>query len=480
MDKHMSREAGSRFAGKNIDSAGARQAPAIHTFTKPELAPQKPPKKNRILKYILGFIFFGIVILAGAVLLKAKNLSGKIFVGHTFTFWGQVKQIVSGGDQKLIGEDLGQINILLLGIGGEGHEGPYLTDTMILAQIRPDIGSVSLISIPRDYQVTLPQSFGKQKINASFALGAGKGEPKDFSTGGAWARQQVEKISGLNIPYFAVLDFSGFEKAIDLVGGVDINVEKTFTDAEYPNATFGYLPPQTFKAGPQTMDGKTALIFARSRHGNNDEGSDFARSKRQKKIIEAFKQKALALNLVSDANTLNKLLDVFASHFHTNISPSELLHLFKLSKNEKLKEIVSQSLDPQTKIVCDGKDPDTQAYIVFPCPDVTPAELQNFFKNSFTEGKVMEEGAKIWLGNSTNDLSLYKSAEKQLSSAGAIVWQVGYSKDFLPKTVVYQVNPKPATLEYIKNNLNAAEAATPPKDMNIDPAKVDMIVILGK
>jgi LCP family protein required for cell wall assembly len=239
----LSREAGSAFGGKNIDSIGIKPAPAVQTYIKPQFQPPKKPKKSKTLKVIFGFVMLIVVFLGGGILLRANGLAGKIFVGRTFTFWGQVKQIVSGSDQKLIGEDLGQINILLLGVGGEGHEGPYLTDTMILAQIRPDIGTVSLISIPRDFQVTLPENFGKQKINTAFAFGLGKGKEKDFSTGGEWARQQVEKMSGLNIPYFAVIDFSGFEKAIDQVGGVDVAIDKTFTDAEYPNETFGYLPP---------------------------------------------------------------------------------------------------------------------------------------------------------------------------------------------------------------------------------------------
>ncbi len=448
------------------------------SYIKPITKPQA--KKSRVLKWTAAGIFFVAVILGLLLAFKAYGLSEKIFVGKTFTFWGQVKQIVSGDDQKLVGEDLGQINILLLGVGGEGHEGPYLTDTMMLAQIRPDIGTVSLTSIPRDYQVTLPENLGKQKINAAFALGFGGKENKNFEKGALWAREQVEKLSGLNIPYFALVDFSGFEKAIDEVGGIQVNVEKTFTDAEYPNESFGYLPPQTFKAGLQEMNGKTALIFARSRHGNNDEGSDFARSKRQKKIIESFKEKALALNFISDIGTINKLAGVFADHFHTNLSPAEILRLYKLTKEGKLNSVLSSSLDPETKLVCDGKDPDTGAYIIFPCYGKSISDIQAFFKNSFTVGRVSAESAKIWLGNSTNDTEKYNQAFKDLTDAGAIVYQVGYSKDFLPSTVVYEANSKPATTEFILNILNAKKASLPPKDMNIDPAKVDIVVILGE
>ena len=109
----------------------------------------------------------------------------------------------------------------------------------------------------------------------------------------------MQNLTGLQVPYFAVMDFSGFEKAIDQVGGVDVTVDRTFTDYQYPDSGTGYLPPQTFTAGPQHMDGARALIFARSRHAAGVEGSDFARSQRQQKIIDAFKQKVLSMNLVS-------------------------------------------------------------------------------------------------------------------------------------------------------------------------------------
>ncbi len=155
----------------------------------------------------------------------------------------------------------------------------------------------------------------------------------DWNQAGADARQTVETLSGLNIPYFAVLDFAGFKEAIDQVGGVDVVVDRTFTDYAYPaDVGDGYLPPITFTAGPQHMDGTTALEFARSRHAAGPEGSDFARSQRQQKIITAFEAKLFQLNIISGASTLNSLLDIFADHFHTNLDPGELYQLYNFYK----------------------------------------------------------------------------------------------------------------------------------------------------
>ena len=100
------------------------------------------PKTNHpkhVLRKILAIVVLIIVILGAAVLFRAMDLSDKIFVGKKLSFFQKIEQVLAGstGQIQLTGEDTGQVNILLLGIGGEGHDGPYLTDTMILAQIRP-------------------------------------------------------------------------------------------------------------------------------------------------------------------------------------------------------------------------------------------------------------------------------------------------------------------------------------------------------
>jgi len=347
---------------------------------------------------------------------------------------------------------------------------------MIVAQIRPDIGGVSLISIPRDYWVNL-QNGNQSKINQAFSDGYLKN--KDFNQGGQWARAAAENLSGLTIPYFAVLDFSGFEKAINQVGGVNVLVDRTFTDYQYPDSGIGYLPPITFNQGMEHMDGTRALEFARSRHAAGVEGSDFARSARQQKIIQAFKEKVLSLNLVSDAGTINSLLGTFADHFHTNLSPGEILHIYNLVKQKEIKDFVSLSLDPSTSLVCPEIRQETGAYTLVPCPGKTAGDIANFFKNAFTYGKITAEKSMVWLSNSTGDRKAYNEAVNKLTSAGITVLELPYKGQALSQNVFYQVNPKPATAEFIKNTLTATEAEVAPPGVNADKNKVDIIVILG-
>jgi LCP family protein required for cell wall assembly len=455
---------------RNIDSANQKSSPQVKIST---ATPQKAsvnllttkPKNGgkKILKRLLVFIVIVIVVLGSVVFLRAANLSQKIFVGQKNTFFKKLVDIIRGGgnNEKLIGD------------------GPYLSDTMILAQIRPDINQITLTSIPRDYLVDLPENSGQQKINAAFALGFVKN--KDWDQAGSWARQVVQNMSGLKIPYFAVIDFSGFEKAINQIGGVDIHIDRTFTDNTYPDSGTGYLPPLTFTEGNEHMDGIRALEFARSRHAQGIEGSDFSRSVRQQKIIAAFKQKILNLNLISDAGKFNSLLSTFADHFHTNMSPAALLRINSLINQNGASnspKILSLSLDPETNLICPEILASNSAYVLVPCKSTK--DVENYFKNSFSIGKINAEKSIVWIGSSTGNKEAYNTAYRKLTDAGIIVYNLSYSKDNLQSTVVYQVNPKPGTAEFIANVLNGTQVTLPPPGVHVDSSKVDIIIILGQ
>lgn len=453
------------------------EPPRLNKTGLPDMYPKTSAKKT--LKKVLALVFLAIIFLMGVLAIRAANLSDKIFVGRKTSFFDKVRDFIRGGgdNAKLVGEDLGQINILLLGIGGEGHDGPYLSDTMMLAQIRPDIGQVALVSIPRDYWTTFANN-AQGKVNQAFSDGYTKN--KDWNEGGRYARLAVENITGLQVPYFAVLDFSGFEKAINQVGGVNIQVERTFTDYSYPDNKNGYLPPLTFTQGLEQMDGTRALQFARSRHAAGVEGSDFARSQRQKKIIDAFKQKVTSLNLITNVGTINSLLGTFADHFHTNVSPSELLHVYNLIKDEDPSTFITLNLDPTTSLICPVIREDTGAYTLAPCPGKSSTDVQNFFKNIFTFGKISEEKSVIWLSTSTGDKTEYEKVSNKLKEVGLTVWELSYKEEGLSQSVFYQVNKKPATAEFIKNSLGAREVSLPPPGVKTDKNNVDIIIILGE
>ncbi|HMQ01803.1 MAG TPA: LCP family protein [Candidatus Doudnabacteria bacterium] len=437
--------------------------------------PQKP--KRRGLKITLAIIILIIFGLGGFVVVRATSLADKIFVGSNQSLYSRISDLFSAGSgSKLIGEKDGQVNVLMLGIGGPGHDGPYLTDTMIVAQLKPKEEKATLISIPRDYLVNTKE-FGQGRINAVFAQTFQK--TKDWNQAGQATIDVVEKMSGLTIPYFAVIDFDGFEKTIDLLGGVEVQIDRTFTDYTFPNNTGGYIPAVTFTEGIEQMNGERALIFARSRHAAGPEGSDFARGVRQQKIIQAAKTKLVALNLIADARKINELFTIVGDHFHTNMTPGEMLRLYALTKDYESQNIISLSLDPTTGLICPRILEESGAFVLTTCAGKNAQSIIDFFQDSFDGGAIMSEKAVVWLADSTVSQKLYKTAETELAEAGLTVYKVIYTGKPLQQNIVYAINQKPATLNLIKDRMKASEVSLAPPGIKIDPAKVDMIIILG-
>ena len=473
-----------KIDSKNIDSEEAASAFLNRTINEDSLSeglhqspdPKGPIKKTRrLLKIILIFLFIIILGLGGFVALRASNLAGKIFVGDNQHWYSRISDLLSTGN-SLKGESEGQVNVLLLGIGGPGHDGPYLSDTIIVAQLKPDEKKATLISIPRDYLVNTKE-FGQRKINSVFA--ETYAQTKDWDKSGQATIDVVEKMSGLEIPYFAVIDFEGFKKTVDVIGGVEVNIERSFTDYTFPNDSEGYIPAVTFEEGMEMMDGERALIFARSRHASGPEGSDYARSARQQKIIHAAKTKLVSLNIVSDAGKINELFTIIGDHFHTNLTPGEMIRLYTLTKDYGSESVISLSLDPESNIICPEVLESNGAFVLTLCDGKNNQDLIDYFKNSFSAGAITSEEAVVWLADSTVSQKLYKKTETELTSNGLTVYKVLYTGKPLTQNVVYAVNQKNATINLIKDRLNASEVSLAPPGIKVDPAKVDVIVILG-
>jgi LCP family protein required for cell wall assembly len=219
---------------------------------------------------------------------------------------------------------------LLMGYGGGRHEGGFLTDSMMVVIVDPVRRTLALLSIPRD--AWIPMSFdGKttfyNKANTAYAFGRDESlYPNRLARyagergAGLFAADTMARLLGVPIRYYLVLDFAGFRQMIDAVGGVDFEVPRGFA-ARYPANDDPTIDPTwtvvRFRAGEQRMNGERAIQYARAREALDDsgEGSDFARSRRQRLIMEAFKTRLLQ---PSGLLALPKLLAIASSHVDTN------------------------------------------------------------------------------------------------------------------------------------------------------------------
>jgi len=237
-----------------------------------------------------------------------------------------LSSIIFSFSEPLQKDTQGKTNVLLIGIGGEGHDGPNLTDTLMLTSIDYENKAVSMLSIPRDLWVKNKEIDGS-KINSVYAISRKKGSHQALQI----LENTLTEISDLPLQYYIKIDFKGFEKIIDSLGGVDVIVEKDLYDNEYPIGETGRNEVFSLKAGPQHLDGATALKFARSRHGTS--GGDTGRAQRQQQLISAVKEKALSLNILTNPTTLRSLYNSVNESIETNLTIGEMIEMAKTIKS---------------------------------------------------------------------------------------------------------------------------------------------------
>ncbi len=270
------------------------------------------------------------------LLLIAVKAIGKVYtaVSNTGLSLPTVINLMTDTGAPLA-SDKGRTNILILGIGGGTHDGSDLTDTMLVISIASETKKLSMISIPRD----IWSDSMKDKANSAYHYGQLKKPGGGFTL----AKAEVEDILGISIHYVVLLDFTGFQKIVDLLGGIDVDISKGFTDTEYPiagkeNDECGGDPKYacryetvTFKKGLEHMDGKRALIYVRSRHAEGDEGSDFARSIRQQEVLVAVKKKISNPWEYIRNGKAKPMLDAIMAAIETDMNIGQLLTVGKLA-----------------------------------------------------------------------------------------------------------------------------------------------------
>jgi LCP family protein required for cell wall assembly len=208
-------------------------------------------------------------------------------------------------------------NILLLGVDARPGEKQGRTDTMILASIDPKLNKVALVSIPRDTQIEVAGS-SLDKINSANMVG-----------GPDLAVQKVEELMGENIDYYVEMDFKGFAKIIDTVGGVNINVDQRM-----------YKPSEdiNLRPGQQLLDGSQALAFVRFR---GYALADIERTAHQQTFL-----KALGRELLQPKNILKlpTLIKVANQNIDTNLRLADMLKMVAWVPGFSSDSIVAQTL----------------------------------------------------------------------------------------------------------------------------------------
>ncbi|NPV09965.1 MAG: LCP family protein [Anaerolineae bacterium] len=375
-----------------------------------------------------------------------------------------------------------RINILILGLDVlDGSVEPARTDTLILVSIDPSGGPINMLSIPRDLWVPIGP-YGESRINTAYFLG----ETRNYPGGGAGLlRATIEQSFGIPIHYHVCVDFAGFLRLVDYLGGVTINVERDIYDAEFPDGQGGtktiHIP-----AGLQHMDAETALQYARSRHGN----SDFDRAYRQQWLLIALRDELLRNESIPGLiSKLPALYKTFSSSVETDLSLDDLIKLARIANGVDLNNVQMAVIDlsmTSRYITEQGWD------VLLPIPEKIEPVVDRFFRTPSPRREVPQyeleaspeiaaEDASIMLVNGSGRQGLAEAAAEYLRALG---FRVSGASDLdrgdYTSSVMIIYTEKPATVAALASALGLTSQNIRTSPSSPDAGSADIKVILGQ
>lgn len=458
------------------------------------------------MKKALLFLTVIAVIGIASAYMWFHSVTTKIFIPHAKTASVNTNSLQAHFAQKT------PFNLVLLGYGGGNHDGAYLTDSIMVVHIDPKTQKVFLVSIPRDIWVTIPTD-GKAgshwKINAAYAFGLDdttypnkQDQFKGPDGGGRLAEYVIGKVTGLPIDYFVGMDFSGFKTTIDTLGGVDVTVETAFTDPQYPidgkeDESCGHTDAEIqtftatdsaeqdlptffpcryenlqFVAGPQHMDGTTALSYVRSRHSLQD-GTDFGRAKRQRNLLVAVKQKIFSAGFIPK---IVPFMTSLGDDFRTDFSMGDVTLLLQNATGLDKYQIQTLALTDQNylkeAISSNGQD------VLMPKDgEDNWTDIHNYLSDTFS-GKPQPVKALVQVENGTSIPGLAGLAVNRLKNDNIQVLNPAdaLTQNFLKTTVtVYDKNISSTDLTALKKEFGPNITFS-----TVKPTGYNVLVIVGQ
>lgn len=395
-----------------------------------------------------------------------------------YNFGGFTKRAILTIASGIESDKYGNINILLLGVGGLNHEGGTLTDTIMLAGINPSKEKVTLLSIPRDLYVTT--QYGGMRINSVYEnVQAKEGNANGLDT----LKEKIEEITNLKIPYYIKINFQGFEEVVDALGGIPMYIEETINDPYYPkDGTLGYSPFY-ISQGSHVLDGKTALKYVRSRKTT----SDYDRAERQQKLLFAIKEKALSSNVLTSPSKLKDLYASFQNNVETNMSLREILALADKGTFVKKEQVAKYVLhDDFTKqggfLYPPMRESYGGAFVLLPGGDNFD-HLHRFIKYIFGYSEILSEGTKIQILNGTNKNMLAGTTKMLLKKYGIEVSKFGnaMSKTIPTTTYYFKSKEEPRIISLLQDMIPGKISSEIPLEYLKEPytSNTEIILELG-
>ena len=442
-------------------------------------------------KSLLRRIIKGFVILIILVLLAVGGYTAYKFIGAgTNIFQGNIFDIFTS--QPLQKDVNGRSNFLVLGTSEDdpGHEGAYLTDSILVVSIDSEKKDVYMFSVPRDLYVrygrACPEGYSG-KINSYFSCVSEGTESADEQERLSGTQKLIGDIFGLDIQYGVHINQKVIREAVDAVGGIDVDVQGSNGDpgvldrnADWRcNYTCYYVK---YDNGVHHLDGEHALYLSMARgHDAPTYGlgnSNFDREKNQQKILIALKDKATSTGALTNLSAITKLLEALGNNLRTNIQTGEIRTLVDIANDIKPENIHTLSFIGDNYYMKTGSQ--NGASVVMPSLGVFEYDdIQKYIKDNINSTPVSREAAPIMVLNGTEISGIGKTEAEKLTDQGFNVESI----DNAPETItnnaeIYQIgDDNQATADKLASIYNVTIKKTmPPLPVN---GNIRFVIIIG-
>ncbi|PKL37110.1 hypothetical protein CVV38_04485 [Candidatus Peregrinibacteria bacterium HGW-Peregrinibacteria-1] len=413
-----------------------------------------------------------VTITTGALLSTAVIAVLVFTIIKVISFFDVGVLLQAAGD-KIKKDPYGHTNFLILGTGGENHDGGDLTDSMIIASMDTDNQFVSMLSIPRDLWVK-SDTLGSFKINELYFQANRHYEDETLALN--HTKEEIENIIGVPIHYWIKVDFKGFKEFIDAIGGIEVDVKADIYDPFYPKDGTILFEPFTIKKGLQHIDGETALKYARSRKTT----SDFDRARRQQEIIFAIKEKLLSASSIFNIDRINNIMNTIRDNSATNITAGEILTLASYMKG-LTSESISHHLIHDDQYQCGGflytprRDLYNNLFVLVPAGgfDYIHQYANLTFNLQYIEPEAQELRIQILNGSKKGGVAVETKQILQRYCFNITRFGNARTQDLETTTYYYQqkfdeagkeIDSRPKSLDFIKQLIPGVESTEIPQE----------------
>jgi LCP family protein required for cell wall assembly len=441
--------------------------------------PQSTRKK--IIKRILLLLLLIGLIAGGYLGFKALQASSSIFKGNLFS-------ILQSKPLKM--DANGRTNVLVFGTSGsvedENHPGANLTDTLMVLSVDQNKKNAYMVSLPRDLYIEYGDTCfegNRGKINSMYECFTDGKSDDTFEAAGAKALQQkVGEVTGLELQYYAHINWAVVVGAINAIGGVDVDVQGDGSCGNSKYAVIDYNMNVKYSAGVHQMNGEEALRFSRARGAAGGCGlgrGDFDRQVNQQKVLKAMREKAASAETLTNLGKVTGLIDALGKNLSTSFETSEIQTLMSLANNIPSDKIQTIDLKEPTNELIVGDMIAGSSIQVPRAGTYDYSEIASFINKSLNANDVTREAANLALFNGSNVAGYAKARSDALEQRGFTISAVDNAPESTYSRVeIYDLTKsKPATVAKLEE-IYGVKRKTAPSPIAVS-ADTDIVVIYG-